>query len=298
MDEWVNNEFFWDSVFSDLLSRLATEEKTDVAGLEGAAVSFAAAAVHRLAGPSVIIAPSASVAESIRDDLDCLLEDVLYFPSYDSLPFEGEPAHPSIVSDRIECMARLKDGRRNSLVVMPASALAKRIPAPGSFHWMDIRKGMELSIEQLESWLQSAGYKREGSVWEQARWARRGGIVDVGTFGMENPVRLEFFGHRVDSIRSFDQRSQRSIRNLKNCRLLPAREAILTPDHWNRAMEVVAEEHPLSEKLWTVHDFPGIEHHLPVFFENTCSIMDYIPPGRHPDAFRPGIRTGHILRTR
>jgi transcription-repair coupling factor (superfamily II helicase) len=275
--DWVVNEFFWDSVFSDMLSSLVSRRLTTVGGLGGAARSFAAAAAHRLAGPTVLVTPSVSDAESMRDDLRGILSDVLYFPAYETLPFEGEPAHPGVISDRVECMAELKARKRRSVVVMPASALIKKIPTKENFSCFRLYKGMKLSIRELEDWLLAAGFMKEGSVWEQARWARRGGIVDIGTYGMDNPVRLEFFGDELESIRSFDQRSQRSIRDLPECLLLPAREVILSPDHWNRAMEMVPDEYPLSEKLWTANDFPGIEHYLPIFLEDCCSILDYIP---------------------
>ncbi len=277
VDDWVVNEFFWDSVFSDMLSSIVSKKLTAVGGLGGAAISFAAAAAHRLAGPTVLVTPSVADAERIRDDLRGILDEVLYFPAYETLPFEGEPAHPGVISDRVECMAHLSGAKRRSIVVMPASALIKKIPSKENFCCFRLYRGMRLSIKELEEWLLAAGFQKEGSVWEQARWARRGGIVDIGTYGMENPVRLEFFGDELESIRSFDQRSQRSIRSLQECRLLPAREVILSPDHWNRAMEIVPEEHPLSEKLWTANDFPGIEHYLPVFLDDFCSILDYIP---------------------
>jgi transcription-repair coupling factor (superfamily II helicase) len=292
--DWVVNEFFWDSVYSDMLSSLSTKKLTTIGGLGGAAVSFAAAAAHRLAGPTVLVTPSVADAESIRDDLRSILGDVLYFPAYETLPFEGEPAHPGVKSDRIECMAELKAGKRRSIVVIPASALIKKIPTKENFSCFRLYKGMRLSIGELEDWLLAAGYLREGSVWEQARWARRGGIVDIGTYGMDNPVRLEFFGDELESIRSFDQRSQRSIRNIQECQLLPAREVVLSPDHWNRAMEFVPEEHPLSEKLWTANDFPGIEHHLPVFLDDLCSILDYIPDDGTLIMSDPHSITAHI----
>ncbi len=94
---WVRNEFFWDSVFSQMLTSVTSGEKTDVGGLTGSAISFAVAAVHRLAGPTVVVAPSNSMAEDIRDDLRGILHNVQYFPSYETLPFQGEPAHPGVI---------------------------------------------------------------------------------------------------------------------------------------------------------------------------------------------------------
>ncbi|MCK4506662.1 MAG: hypothetical protein KAW14_13690, partial [Candidatus Aegiribacteria sp.] len=278
-DDWLIDEFFWDSVFNEMLSSLASKDLTRVGGLDASARSFAAAAAHRLAGPTLLITPSVADSMSMRDDLKSILGNVLYFPAYETLPFEGEPAHPGVISDRVECMDSLLSGNSSTVVVAPASALVKRIPPPEFFSSFRLYRGMRLSIENLENWLLSAGYLREESVWEQARWARRGGIIDVGTYGMDNPIRLEFFGDELESIRTFDQRSQRSIRNLQECRLLPAREAFLSPEHWNLAIEKVPDEHPLSEKLWTSNGFPGIEHYLPVFLDELSGILDYIPDG-------------------
>ncbi len=278
-EDWLMDEFFWDSVFADMLTSLASKDLTRVGGLDSSARSFAAAAAHRLAGPTLLITPSVADSMSMRDDLKSILGNVLYFPAYETLPFEGEPAHPGVISDRVECMNGLLSGNFSTVVVAPASALVKRIPPPEYFSCFRLYIGMRLSVENLENWLLSAGYLREESVWEQARWARRGGIIDVGTYGMDNPIRLEFFGDELESIRTFDQRSQRSIRNLQECRLLPAREAFLSPEHWNLAIEKVSDEHPLSEKLWTSNGFPGIEHYLPVFFDHLSGILDYIPDG-------------------
>lgn len=279
LHDWVTDEFLWDSVFSGMLSSLVSNDLTRVGGLGSSSRSFAVAAAHRLAGPTLVVTPSAADAENMRDDLSSILGDVLYYPAYETLPFEAEPAHPGVISDRVECMAGLILGNARAVVVTPASALVKRIPSPESFSYFRLYTGMRISIETLEGWLVSAGYMKEGSVWEQARWARRGGIVDVGTYGMDNPVRLEFFGNELESIRTFDQRSQRSIRHLKECVLLPAREVFLTPEHWNRAIEEIPESHPLSERMWTSNGFPGIEHYLPVFIDHLSSILDYIPDG-------------------
>lgn len=278
-DTWLIDEFFWDSVFAEMLTSLASNNLTRVGGLDSSARSFASATAHRLAGPTLLITPSVADSMSMRDDLKSILGNVLYYPAYETLPFEGEPAHPGVISDRIECMDGLLSGDSSTIVVAPASALVKRIPPPECFNCFRLYRGMRLSIENLEIWLLSSGFLKEESVWEQARWARRGGIIDIGTFGMDNPIRLEFFGDELESIRTFDQRSQRSIRNLQECRLLPAREVFLSPEHWNLAIETVPEEHPLCEKLWTSNGFPGIEHYLPVFLDNLSGILDYIPEG-------------------
>ena len=277
--DWVDDELYSDQHFAALLDRLSTEQVTRCGGLGGASRSLAAAAAHRLAGPTILVAASVSDTESIRDDLRAILGvDVLYFPDYETLPWEDEPAHQGVVSDRVECLSGLLSADPGTLVIVPAAALVKKLPPPDSFPVMRICTGMHLSLDTLEGWLVSAGYSRESSVFEQARWSRRGGIIDAGTFGMDNPIRVEFSGDEICSIRVFDQRSQRSIREISEVTFLPAREVFLSPDHWNRAIERVPESHPLAEKLWTSNSFPGIEHHLPVFFDGELvTLFDYMP---------------------
>ncbi|MEN8210025.1 MAG: CarD family transcriptional regulator, partial [Candidatus Fermentibacteria bacterium] len=141
---------------------------------------------------------------------------------------------------------------------------------------LSLYRGMRLDPGQLESWLLSAGYIRETSVYEQGRWSRRGGIIDIGTYGTENPYRIEFFGEEIESVRIFDQHSQRTINRVGSAKILPAREIVLTPDEWNAAADHVPDGHPLEEYMYGASDFPGIEHHLPLFFDKSATIFDYL----------------------
>ncbi len=276
----IRDEAFWDGVFAPLLQRLAAGagDVVSMGGLGGAALPLAVAAAHRLAGPTMVIAPGAREAESIRDDLAALLPGpVLHFPSHETLPFHGEEAHQGVVADRIECMAGLLKGDSETLVVASAPALIKRMPPPGEFPFLKVYEGMRLAPDTLGDWLLAAGFRRETGVFEQGRWSRRGGVVDVGSYGHSNPVRVEFWDDQVESLRLFDPQSQRSVRSLREVVLIPARELFLTPDHWNRALDALPPEHPLEEQLSGSCDFPGIEHYTPLFFRETGTILDYLP---------------------
>ncbi len=275
---WITGEETWDSVFSRLLDFVSTRPVTRVGGLGGASLGFAIASVHRLAGPTVVVAPSPTEAETLRDDLRAIIgEDVLYFPAYDMLPYEGESAHPGVLADRVECMAGLLRGSPGTLVVVPAKALLKKLPHPSLFRSLRVFRGMRLEMDELEGWLVSAGYQREDSVFEEGRWARRGGVVDVGGFGLENPARIEFFGDEVESVRVFDQRSQRSIREVPEITVLQAREAFLSPGDWDSALERLPAGHHLTDTLISSSGFAGIEHHLPLFIDRLGTLLDYLP---------------------
>jgi len=276
---WALDEFFWDELFDELLESIVSQKRTQVGGLTGSAVSFACAAAHRITGLTLIVSPSTKTAESLRNDLSSILGDVYYFPAYETLPWEGESAHQSVISDRIECLNALKKANPGTVIVVPAAALVKKLPIPESFRTMELKTGRELGMDVLENWLVSAGYDRESGVYEQGRWAKRGGIIDIGCLGMSNPLRIEFDGDEIHSMRIFDQRSQRSIKTLDECVLLPAREVFLSPDDWNSAIDRVPEDHILHEKLCVSNGFPGIEHYLPVFSDNLATLFGYIPGG-------------------
>lgn len=273
----VVDEFFWDSIFSGMLDSLSVKPRTSIGGLGGASLSLAVVSAHRLAGPTILVAPTVTTAESLRDDIQSITgREVLYFPAYETLPFQGEEAHQSVVADRIECLAGLHSARPDTLVVVPARALVKRLPPSESFKIMSLYTGMRISPDELESWLLSAGYIKETAVYEQGRWSRRGGIVDIGTYGTDNPFRLEFFGDELESVRLFDQHSQRSITKVGSASLLPAREVVLTAEEWNSAADRVPEGHQLEEFMYGFSDFPGIEHHLPLFFSRFSTVFDYL----------------------
>jgi transcription-repair coupling factor (superfamily II helicase) len=273
----LGDELEWDVLFESLLEAVSTRRATRVGGLGGASRSLAVASVHRLAGPTIVVVPSVRDAEAVRDDLRAILGEVLYFPPYDMLPYEGEPAHPSVLADRVECMATLVSGRPGAIVVVPAVSLVKRLPPPSSFPLLRIYRGMRLEMDVLEEWLVSAGYVREESVFEPGRWARRGGVLDIGSHGMENPVRIEFFGDEAESVRIFDQRSQRSIREVPEVTVIPAREAFLPPAAWDAALERLPADDPLADLLMRSTGFPGLEHYLPLFFDRLGSLLDYLP---------------------
>lgn len=277
MTQWPTDEFFWDSVFSPVLDLLGEGKLTTTGGLGGASLAIAIVSAHRLAGPTIVVAPTVTSAESLRDDIRALTgKEVLYFPAYETLPFQGEEAHQSVTADRIECLAGLSSSRPDTLVVVPARALVKRLPPVNTFRPFSIYTGMRLGPDELESWLFSAGFIKETAVYEQGRWSRRGGIIDVGTYGSNNPFRIEFFGDEVDSVRIFDQHSQRSINRVPAATILPAREVVLGPDEWNRAADSVPEGHPLEEFMYGAGGFPGIEHHLPLFFRELFTLFDYL----------------------
>ncbi|MBN1435138.1 transcription-repair coupling factor, partial [Candidatus Fermentibacterales bacterium] len=279
---WIEDPAYWDQRFSGLLDAFSRKRAVSVGGVSGTAAAFACAALSRLSGSVLVVTPGQSSAESLRDDLASIAGQAFLLPSYESLPWEGEPAHPAVIADRVECLASLRGGRGRSIVVCPAQSLAKLLPPPESFSTLALGLGDMLSMESVEDWLIATGYSRESCVYEQGRWSRRGGILDIGSFGHDNPVRIEFYGDEIESIRGFDLRSQRSMTEMRSVVLLPAREVVLPPDRWNSALDRVGEDNPLAELLWSATGFPGIEHYLPLFFDELVPVWEYFDAASTP----------------
>lgn len=297
----LQDEGFWDSVFAPLLNLLASVSgrRVTMGGLGGAALSMAVASAHRLAGPTMVIVPGPREAERIRDDLAAVLPGpVLYFPAYETLPFHAEEAHQGVIADRVECMAGLLRGDCGTLVVAPAPALVKKLPPPSEFPFLRLHDGMRLSPGYLGEWLQAGGYRRETGVFEQGRWSRRGGVIDVGSYGLPSPVRIEFSDDQIESLRLFDPQSQRSVRSVREVTLIPARELFLMPDHWNRALDSLPPGHPLEEQLSGSFDFPGIEHYVPLFHFGTGTLLDYLPSIGTLVLIEPELIQGAVESTR
>lgn len=277
---WLTDQEFWDNYLSEMLNKISQSTgTTSIGGLGGVSLSLAIASVQRLLGSTLVITSDPSTAESISADLEAIIGKSYHFPCYETLPYEGEPAHPGVMADRIETMFGLLKSGESPVVIAPVQALLKLLPHPCVFSEMKLSCGCRFSMKYVEEWLEAAGYTRENVVCEQGRWTRRGGILDIGTFGCENPVRLEFFGDVIESVRMFDLRSQRTLRKVDSVTILQAREPFITHENWNRAVEFLGEDHHLSRLVCTASGFPGIEHYLPLFYDQLVPLTEYFRKG-------------------
>jgi len=218
--------------FKQVLERLAAADRDIlVHGLPTTLGAFLLTAVQRQLGPQiVVVAADENQAESWRDDLVAIAgnEIVHYFPSWDIDLYDGRSPDPDVSGLRIEAVARLA-ASEPVIVVAPAAALLTPVIPAAALE----RATLQLQVNEehppgrLISHLADSGYERVPIVDGVGQFSSRGGILDIFSVGLQNPVRLEFFGDEIESIRSFDVTSQRSISSLKEAVLLPAREVIL-----------------------------------------------------------------------
>ena len=154
---------------------------------------------------------------------------VLRLPAHDVLPFENLSPHPDIQEQRAKTLWKIATGEASIVVAPVESAAMKLFPAPFYAGLAQIlRRGEEVDVETLLAHLTSVGYTRNDIVEMPGQFTRRGGILDIYSPEADRPVRFEFFGDEIESIRKFDPETQRSAAPLDEARLLPLTETPVT----------------------------------------------------------------------
>ncbi len=262
----------------------------DLLGLEGGAPGYVLAEAVRATGRSLIaVTPTPAAAESLLADLEFHLGpgaevETALFPPYAHLPFGRMPAHPWTVARRIKALWTLATSTKPVAAVVPVQALLHRLmPKRALIDFAElILEGEEVDREGFIRSMVAGGYLPTALVEEPGDMAVRGGIIDI--FGPLNdePVRLEFFGDFVDSLRLFRPHDQRSVGRLQEAVLLPMSEVILTEDNLARGRQGLArlEADPaqilaLREPLTEGRPFSGIESFLPLFYDQTAGLWDF-----------------------
>ncbi|MBZ4038650.1 transcription-repair coupling factor [Novilysobacter selenitireducens] len=256
-----------------------------------------AAAAHD--GPLLVVARDNHAAHQLESDLRTLLGldglpdgplPVLPFPDWETLPYDVFSPHPDITSQRLATLHRLPTLKRG-LVVVPVQTLMQRL-APlrhvvgGSF---DVRVGQRLDMDAEKRRLESAGYRNVPQVLDPGDFAVRGGLLDVYPMGADMPFRVELLDDEIDTIRGFDPESQRSLDKIDAVHLLPGRELPMDEAAVKRAMDTLRERFDLDTRrsalyqdLKAGHAPAGIEYYLPLFFESTATLFDYLPESALP----------------
>ena len=264
-------------------------------GAEGLVVADLARAVA--ARPS---APATSLAVVCRDGprMAALARalvffapdmDVLQFPAWDCLPYDRASPHAGVVAQRMTTLARLariKGRDRPSVLLTTVNAALQRVPARElvATQSLAVAPGNVVDMGSITGWLELNGFSRASTVREPGDYAVRGGIVDLYAPGMAEPVRLDFFGDTLESIRSFDPETQRSTDQLRALELVPVAEFQLTTDTIKRfrlghveAFGAPAPDDLLYHAVSEGRRHPGMEHWLPLFHARLETIFDYVP---------------------
>ena len=236
----------------------------------------------------VVVVSSARELERLTAELRFFGGDslpLLSFPDWEVLPYDIFSPHPDIVSERLRTLYELPRARGGCLVIT-ADTLLQRL-APRAYvegRAFELAVGQTLALESFRERLIEAGYASVSQVTAPGEFAVRGSLLDVFPMGVEAPLRIDLFGEEIEAIRRFDPDTQRSLDTLKQVRLLPAREFPLDPEAvraFRRRFRTRFEGDPARSSVYRAVSEglapPGIEFYLPLFFDETASLFDYLP---------------------
>ena len=242
--------------------------------------------------PILHIARDANRLVTLEDALAFFAPDVtvLTFPAWDGVPYDRVAPNADTIARRIATLSELTHretaGNKSSLIVLTTvNAVVQRVP-PRAFiaaSSMRLAAGNAVSMQKLVERLEVSAYGRAGTVTDPGQYAVRGGILDLYPPGAQ-PVRLDFFGDTLESIRAFDPETQRTAARLDSVELLPMSELVLTPDvrraFRQRYVELfgpVTGDDPLYESISAGRQHQGMVHWLPLFHDRLDTLFDYLP---------------------
>ena len=250
-----------------------------------------AAAGETRAVTLVVVARDGMRAQNIIDPLAFAAPEieVLHLPSWDCQPYDRVSPNAAVSAERMTVLARLAKSRgaieRPRILIGSVSALTQRVPPLAYLKSaaFSAAPGNSVKIEDVARWLEGNGYSRASTVRDVGDYATRGGILDLYPPGAAAPIRLDFFGDTLESIRAFDPETQRSTGQLRSLDLVPMSEARLTTDSIKRFRQAYAAEFgapaPSDDLYAAVSEGRraiGLEHWLPLLYDHLDTIFDYV----------------------
>lgn len=255
--------------------------------IHGSARSLVLAGLSPHSAPLVVVAPDSREAEAIAAELGLFAPGLkpAILPDYETLPYDMFSPHRELIARRLSVLWSLTQARPGPIIVA-AESLLTRLP-PVDFilaNALVVRRGDRLDRDRLRTALAGQGYIHVDQVMEPGEFAVRGSLLDLFPTGATTPVRLDFFDDEIDAIRPFDPHSQRSAEKLDSIRILPARdfptdEAAI--QSFRRRFRDRFEGNPNEalpyREVSSGHLPGGIEYYLPLFFDSTATLFDYLP---------------------
>jgi transcription-repair coupling factor (superfamily II helicase) len=257
------------------------------AGLTGSADALGLAQLAATARPLVVITETALEAQRLRDEIPCFAPDlsVHLFPDWETLPYDQFSPHQDLVSERLATLHQIND-QAFDMAIVPVFTALYRLP-PKEFlaaHTFFLKQGTRLDTDALRKQLTLASYTHVTQVQAPGEYSVRGGVIDLFPMGSPVPYRIDLFDQEVESIRTFDVDTQRSIYPVKDVRLLPAREFPLNEAGiacFRQKFRDRFEGDPSRSKVYKDVSNgiapPGVEYYLPLFFDDTATFTDYLP---------------------
>ncbi|CAB1368077.1 transcription-repair coupling factor [Denitratisoma oestradiolicum] len=261
--------------------------RLDLPSLAGSADGLAIAQLAGAGRPQVVVTASPLDAQRLQEEIAWFAPGlrVHLLPDWETLPYDGFSPHQDLISERLATLYAVTRGECDVLLVAASTALTRL--APPSFlaaHTFFIKKGDALHLDKLKEQLTVAGYQHVTQVVAAGEYSVRGGLVDLFPMGTVLPFRIELFDEEVETLRTFDVDSQRTLYPVPEIRLLPAREFPLGEAGRNKfrarfreTFEGDASRIALYKDVSSGTLPAGIEYYLPLFFDQTATLFDYLP---------------------
>ena len=238
-------------------------------------------------GLTVVVTPDTKSAVRLSQVLpDLTSQPVQFFPDWETLPYDSFSPHQEIISSRLSALFHLQNTKKG-IFVLPISTLMQRVCPPKylQHNVLLIKKDDRLVIEKLRLQLESAGYRSVEQVLEHGEYAVRGSLLDLFPMGSAVPFRLDFFDDEIDSIRTFDVDTQRTLDEIQSINLLPAHEfptdeksiEFFRTQFRETFGEIRRDPEHIYQQISKGTLISGIEYWQPLFFDEMATLFDYLP---------------------
>lgn len=257
--------------------------------LRGCSLGLAIAeAMHEHRSAILVVCRDGLTAQQVEQDIQFFSGNndlVMHFPDWETLPYDHFSPHQDIISDRLKTLHRLTRGEPLVLVTTVTS-LIQRI-APSQYlnaHSTLLESGQLFDINSQRQHWEAAGYRCVDTVYEHGEFAVRGSVIDLFPMGSKVPYRIDLFDDELESLRSFDPETQRTLEKVERVEILPAREFPLDQEgikrfrnNWHEMFDVDPRRCSVYKDISDGIAPAGIEYYLPLFYEETNSLLDYLP---------------------
>ena len=247
--------------------------------------------IAELASPDrmlLVITADTSTALVLERELRFYLDrptDILAFPDWETLPYDNFSPHQDIISERLNTLYRLP-ATRSGILIVPIPTLMHRL-APTEYvagSSLVLEAGQTLDTDQFRRNLERNGYRNVETVYEHGEFALRGSLLDVFPMGSALPYRIDLLDDEIDSLRTFEPESQRTVERMPGVKLLPAREYPLNTGavsrfqmNWYETFEADPDQCTTYLEVSAGRAPGGCEYYLPLFFDQCASLFDYLP---------------------
>lgn len=237
--------------------------------------------------PLVIVTSSAFEAQRLLEEMPFFAPDlkINLLPDWETLTYDVFSPHPDLISERLATLYQISQNLSDVVIIPVATALLRLPPVSYlSAHTFMLKKGQQLDLEALRNQCAHAGYHHVSQVMSPGEFSVRGGLVDLFPMGSALPYRIDLFDAEIETIRTFDIDTQRSLYPVPEIRLLPAREFPIDEagiakfrSQFREQFEGDPQRAKIYKDVSKGTASGGIEWYLPLFFDETATIFDYLP---------------------